>query len=67
MERVYAQCDTKQPEYGGITDINELKDNLRQNCVPDGFEAMSVDDYTVFLAQRRLLMAEKIKAYYYSL
>lgn len=67
MERIYAQCDTKQPEYGGITDIDELKDNLRQNCVPDGFETMHIDDYTAFLAKRRLLMAEKIKAYYYSL
>lgn len=67
MERIYAQCDTKQPEYGGITDIDELKDNLRQNCVPDGFETMCIDDYTAFLAKRRLLMAEKIKAYYYSL
>lgn len=67
MKKVYEQCDTKKPEYGGIIEIEELKDNLRQNCVPDGFETMSIDDYSAFLASRRLLMAEKIKTYYYSL
>ena len=56
-----------QAVYGGIIEQNELKENLRQNCVPDGFENMIIDDYNTFLEKRRILMAEKIKEYYYSL
>lgn len=67
MSRVYEQCETKQPIYGGIVDKDILAENLRQNCIPQGFEKMSIDDYSSFLEQRRQLIAEKIKAYYYSL
>ncbi len=67
MAKVYEQCETKQPIYGGITDVDALAENLRQNCIPVGFERMDIDDYTSFLEQRRQLMAEKMKAYYYSL
>ena len=67
MSKVFEQCETKQPVYGGIVDKEILLENLRQNCIPQGFEKMSIDDYSSFLEQRRQLMAEKIKAYYYSL
>ena len=67
MAKVYEQCETKQPIYGGITDVDALAENLRQNCIPVDFERMDIDDYTSFLEQRRQLMAEKMKAYYYSL
>lgn len=67
MKEVYKQIDTKQPVYGGIVELNDLKDNLRQNCVPDDFENMDINDYQTFLEQRRKLMAQKIKDYYFSL
>ena len=67
MKEVYKQLDTKQPVYGGIVELNDLKDNLRQNCVPDDFENMDINDYQTFLEQRRKLMAQKIKDYYFSL
>lgn len=67
MKEVLTQCQTKQPVYGGIIENDVLQHNLRQNCVPEGFEAMSIDDYSRFLEERRKLMAAKIKAYYYSL
>lgn len=38
MAEVLKQCETKQPVYGGITELDILKENLSQNCVPDGFE-----------------------------
>ena len=47
--------------------IDELKENLRQNCVPEGFESMTIEDYSQFLEKRRVLMAQKIKEYYFSL
>lgn len=67
MAEVRKQCTTKQPVYGGIVDTAILDENLRQNCIPDGFELMDINDYSDFLAKRRELMAEKIHRYYNSL
>lgn len=67
MKEVYKQCCTKQPVYGCITDEDELHYNLAQNCIPDGFESMSIGDYDRFLEERRKLMAQKIRNYYFSL
>jgi hypothetical protein len=67
MHEVYKQCETKNPIYGGIVDIDELKENLRQSCIPDGFENMDIKDYSSFLEERRKLMAQKIRSYYWSL
>ena len=67
MAEVRKQCTTKQPVYGGIIDTTILDENLRQNCIPDGFELMDINDYSDFLAKRRELMAEKIHRYYNSL
>ncbi|WP_458463140.1 GmrSD restriction endonuclease domain-containing protein [Paenibacillus sp.] len=67
MKKVYEQCQTKAPVYGGIVDLSELRANLEQNCIPDGFEEMSIADYDTFLEKRRVLMAKKIRDYYFSL
>lgn len=67
MKEVYEQCCTKQPVYGCITDEDELRRNLTQNCIPDGFESMSIGDYDRFLEERRKLMAQKIRNYYFFL
>ena len=61
------QCETKDITCGSITDLELLKQNLEINCIPFEATEMSVDDYSRFLEQRRQLMAEKIKNYYYSL
>ncbi len=67
MSVVMNQLETGEGIYGGITDKEELKKNLEMNCIPEGFENMTVDDYLQFLEQRRKLMAKKIKTYYESL
>lgn len=67
MKKVYEQCQTKAPVYGGIVDLIELRANLEQNCIPDGFEEMSIADYDTFLEKRRVLMAKKIRDYYFGL
>lgn len=64
MATVIEQCKTGKPIYGGITDLGKLKENLQQNCIPEGFEFMDINNYTEFLAKRRELMAEKIREYY---
>lgn len=58
------QCNGGKKRYGNIIDIDELKENLKTHCIPDGVENMSVDDYPDFLLERRKLMAKKIKQYF---
>lgn len=61
------QCQTKQIMCGSITDLEMLKANLAENCIPFETAEMSHIDYNTFLDQRRKLMAQKIKNYYYGL
>lgn len=61
------QCDTKELKIGTITDATALQNNFAENCIPAGIERMQAQDYELFLANRRKLMAEKIKAFYYAI
>lgn len=60
------KLDSRHP-IGKITSSDILKTNLRQNCIPEGFEEMSVDDYDNYLKRRRELMVAKVEKYYKSL
>ncbi|MEO6761579.1 MAG: DUF262 domain-containing protein [Candidatus Saccharimonadales bacterium] len=57
----------KHHPIGKITDTEILVRNLKQNCIPKGFESMSVEDYDDYLRARRKLMVSKIEKYYKSL
>ena len=61
------QCNGGPQLYGGITDLDALRENLRMNCVPEEVEEMTAENYTAFLAERRKLMARKIRSYFESL
>lgn len=67
MSEVIKQTGGGSAKYGGIDTKEILADNLKQNCIPDGFETMEVGDYERFLKERRKLMAKKIRGYYKSL
>ena len=58
------QCNGGPKRYGNITDPNKLSENLRRNGIPDGMEVMTAANYSAFLAERRKLMAQKIKVYF---
>ena len=45
----------------------ELIENLKANCVPLNIANMTETDYSAFLEERRMLMANKMKNYYFSL
>lgn len=64
FQELFAQCQGGPKKYGNITDLQELQENLAMNCIPDGMEKMTADDYEEFLKKRRKLMAEKIKTYF---
>lgn len=61
------QCHTKTAKCGSIIDEKQLRKNLADNCIPESIFEMEHEDYTSFLEQRRMLMANKIRKYYESL
>ena len=67
FSKALEQCETKQLIYGNITDLDILHKNIEQNCIPANIIEMEHTDYDSFLNERRRLMAQKIKSYYYSL
>lgn len=61
------QCLNGQCCIGTILNEYDLMNNLKINCIPDGIYTMQAGDYETFLQERRKMMAEKIKNYYYSI
>ena len=61
------QCTHGDVTMGTISDEKQLWDNLSTNCIPQEIVNMDVADYTVFLQERRKLMARKIRDYYQAL
>jgi len=64
LAEVKDQCNGGGLIYGGITELDLLYDNLKQNAVPKTILEMTMEDYQDFLLQRRVKMAEKMKEYY---
>ena len=61
------QCAGGKKKYGGITDSDELKANLRTSCLPESLLDGEIPPYDDFLEQRRKLMAQKIKTWFEAL
>ena len=64
---VAEQVNDGKRRYGGITNEAELRENLAENCVPASFLGGSQIEYDAFLAERRGLMASKIKRWFEAL
>jgi hypothetical protein len=65
--QIREQCQGGTKRYGNIDDLAELRDNYAMNCIPENVECMTTEDYPLFLAERRKLMAQKIKIYFQGL
>jgi hypothetical protein len=61
------QCNGGTKKYGGLTDRDDLRANLRANCVPEVMLEGLIPDYDEFLEERRGLMALKIKTWFEAL
>lgn len=61
------QCSGGPIKYGGITDLEQMRANLRTHSMPDGMLNGRVPEYDEFLEQRRILMSETIRSWYRSL
>jgi len=68
FKELVEQCQGGKKKYGGITDLDELKANLAENCIPGAIlnDAETLD-YDSFLEQRRKLMAAKVQSYFKTL
>lgn len=64
FNEVMEQCVGGNGKYGGIKDLDHLRENFKMNCIPDGMETMDINDYEGFLHSRRGLMAGKIRDFY---
>jgi hypothetical protein len=58
------QCEGGKLKYGGIDSMTALKANLRAHCLPVGLLDDSEMAYDAFLAERRVLMAKKIRDWF---
>jgi hypothetical protein len=62
-----AQCKDGKPRYGAIIDHDELLNNLRSHAIPEPLLSAEAMGYESFLAERRRLMAAKLKKYFATL
>ncbi len=67
FREILNQCQGGEIKYGWITDLQSLRANLEQNCIPESIFDMTIDHYQEFLEQRRKLIAKRIEKYYKSL
>jgi hypothetical protein len=67
FSEILEQCHGGALKYGGISSLEELHQNLQANCVPESIFTTSIDHYDEFLKERRKLMAEKMREYYFGL
>jgi hypothetical protein len=61
------QCTGGELKYGRIDSMESLHANFRMNAIPEALFEMELPDYEDFLAQRRKLMATKMRDFYSSL
>ncbi len=61
------QCAGGKKLYGGITSEAEMRANLRANCVPESMLDGEIPTYDDFLAERRRLMAQRIRTWFETL
>lgn len=64
MAKMKEQVAGEGSYYGGIDTMEDLQQNLEENCVPAGFMDMDVSDFQVFLDERRKKMAAYIRKFY---
>jgi len=66
FKEVLAQVSKGEKKYGNIINKEELLNNFKQNCIPEEMLEKELS-YEEFLEERRKLISEKIREYYFSL
>jgi hypothetical protein len=58
------QCSGGTKKYGGIDSLDQMRANLRANCIPERLLEGDIPTFDAYLEERRQLMAEKIRQYF---
>lgn len=58
------QCSGGTKKYGGIDSLDQMRANLRANCIPERLLEGDIPTFDAYLEERRQLMAEKIREYF---
>jgi hypothetical protein len=61
------QCNGGPKLYGSITDIGDMRANLRVNCIPVSMLDGNIPLYADFLKERRRLMAARLRTWFATL
>ena len=61
------QVNGGKKRYGGIVEMDLLRENFVENCLPKCLIDGEVPDYNDFLVERRLLISLKVKAWFKAL
>ena len=64
FEELAEQCNGGPKKYGGITEPEKIRVNLRMSCLPECLLNGDIPEFDDFLEQRRKLMAHKIETYF---
>jgi hypothetical protein len=64
FKEIAEQVNGGPKHYGGITDPELLRQNFEENCLPESLLNGQVPGYETFLAERRRLMALRIKRWF---
>jgi hypothetical protein len=67
MEEVRSQCNGGPLVYGGIAEGEDLRRNLQENAIPLALYDNENVEYGDFLAERRQLISNTVRGYYFSL
>ncbi len=67
FSKLLEHCNNGSAAFGAITDIDEMQENFAMHCIPNGMENKTIEHYEEFLLERRKLMAQKIRNYYWHL
>lgn len=65
--KAFEQCETGNIYVGSIIELDQLKENLQTNCIPEEIKEMEYADYHKFIELRKKFMAQKLKKYYNNL
>lgn len=61
------QCNGGSYKYGGIIEMDDLRLNMKENCIPESIFEMTHENFQEFVEERRILISNKIRHYYESL
>ena len=67
IDRVKQQINSGTLSLGEIATQSELEDTFAENAIPESLSETTVDTYPRFLSERRALMSQYIRDYYFAL